>query len=59
MRERGKARFRLENGGGIEEEQVAKMEAAEKRKMMGGEDDPSMHGMTETEMYFLKKFIGS
>ena len=41
------------------EEQVAKMEAAEKRKMMGGEDDPSMHGMTETEMYFLKKFIGS
>lgn len=38
---------------------VAKMEAAEKRKMMGGEDDPSMHGMTETEMYFLKKFIGS
>lgn len=41
------------------EEQVAKMEAAEKRKMMGGEEEPSMHGMTETEMYFLKKFIGS
>lgn len=59
MRERGKARFRLGNGGGIEEEQVAKMEAEEQRKLMGGEADPSMHGMTETEMYFLKKFIGS
>ena len=41
------------------EEQVAKMEAEEQRKMMGGEADPSMNGMTETEMYFLKKFIGS
>ena len=35
------------------------MEAAEKRKMMGGEADPSMHGMTVMEMYFLKNFIGS